>query len=104
MLIYHVKHIIVISEERQFVKNYAIFSFVLEDKNTPKEKNTKTYTSKNSLSLSLTLSPAVGRSSKAQDSRTNQTFANMIFQNADFERGAVQKICQSCKSQKNAPK
>jgi len=42
MLIYHVKHIIVISvvksEERQFVKNYAIFSFVLEDKNTPKEK------------------------------------------------------------------
>jgi len=38
MLIYHGKHIIVISEERQFVKNYAIFSFVLEDKNTPKEK------------------------------------------------------------------
>ena len=103
MLIYHVKHIIVISEERQFVKNYAIFSFVLEDKNTPKEKIRK-HIHRKILSLSLTLSPAVGRSSKAQDSRTNQTFANMIFQNADFERGAVQKICQSCKSQKNAPK
>lgn len=56
MLIYHVKHIIVISEERQFVKNYAIFSFVLEDKNTPKEKIRK-HIHRKILSLSLSLYP-----------------------------------------------